>query len=33
VYRNFREAKDFEMFLDKLSEDDEKPLEPPKLLK
>lgn len=33
VYRNFREAKDFEMFLDKLSEDDEKPVEPPKLLK
>jgi transcriptional repressor NrdR len=33
VYRNFREAKDFEMFLDKLSEDDEKPAEPPKLLK
>jgi transcriptional repressor NrdR len=29
VYRNFREAKDFEMFLDKLSEDDEKPVEPP----
>lgn len=33
VYRNFREAKDFEMFLDKLSEDDEKPAEPPVLLK
>jgi transcriptional repressor NrdR len=27
VYRNFREAKDFEMFLDKLSEDDDKPPE------
>jgi transcriptional repressor NrdR len=33
VYRNFREAKDFEMFLDKLSEDDEKPAEPPGLHK
>lgn len=33
VYRNFREAKDFEMFLDKLSEDDEKPVESPVLRK